>query len=78
MLNWFKKLINSDFKSGEKTDVKFTGASITSTEFTCECGKHKAWISEGVISDGCPACGRMYKCVYDKKKYNLVVSKVGS
>ncbi|HSH52138.1 MAG TPA: hypothetical protein VK982_10495 [Bacteroidales bacterium] len=44
---------------------------MTSVEFTCKCGKNKAYISEEVKTTPCPECGRVYKGVYNKKKYTI-------
>ena len=47
----------------------------TSTEFLCKCGKLKGWITDGETKKiPCPACGRIYKGVYNKN--NLTIDAV--
>ena len=41
------------------------------SEFICKCEKQKGWITDGQITLPCPECGRVYKGVYDIKKYNI-------
>jgi len=35
-------------------------ASDIQTEFLCRCGKQKGWIGEGITTNPCPSCGRVY------------------
>ena len=45
---------------------------MTSTEFVCDCGKTKGWITEDGYTKPCPECGRVYKGKYDPNKLTIV------
>lgn len=55
----------SNLRGGEMMDN-------VSQEFTCICGKQKAWITDGEETKSpCPECGRRYKGKYNHKTYQI-------
>lgn len=45
-------------------------------QFTCKCGKQKAWVEEGKETLPCPNCGRVYVGKYDYENYTLTGEEV--
>jgi hypothetical protein len=49
----------------------------TSCEFTCMCGKSRAWVSDGSLTNPCPICGRVYRGQYSAANLTIDAVEVG-
>ena len=47
-----------------------------STEFTCNCGKQRGWITDTSETSPCPKCGRRYRGVYSEDKLTIIAEEI--
>ena len=49
---------------------------MNSSEFICECGKRKSWVTEDKQTEPCPECGRVYVGKYNPNTLSIEAKEV--